>query len=55
MSDVFSQGKTIDELEENIKKAYQFMMADEDFPILKEVFKKELEIQMRKDKNLLKS
>ena len=43
---VFSQGESLEELEENIKEAYHLMMAEEDFLPPKEVFKKELEIQM---------
>ena len=43
---VFSQGETLEELEENIKEAYQLMMNEEDFLPSKEVFKKELEIQV---------
>ena len=32
---VFSQGETIEELEENIKEAYHLMMAEEEvFPLL---------------------
>ncbi|MDL1966235.1 MAG: type II toxin-antitoxin system HicB family antitoxin [Candidatus Desulfofervidus auxilii] len=43
---VFSQGETLEELEKNIKEVYQLMMAEEDFLPSKEVFRKELEIQM---------
>ncbi len=43
---VFSQGETLEELEENIKEAYKLMMAEEDFLPSKEVFEKELEIQV---------
>ncbi len=43
---VFSQGETLEELEENIKEAYQLMMNEEDFLPSEEVFKKELEIQV---------
>jgi len=31
---VFSQGETLEELEENIKEAYHLMMAEEDLPLL---------------------
>ncbi len=43
---VFSQGETLEELEENIKEVYQLIMDKEDFLPSKEVFKKELEIQV---------
>ena len=43
---VFSQGETLEELEENIKEAYQLMMAEEEILPVKRVFKKELEIQL---------
>ncbi len=43
---VFSQGETLEELEENIIEAYQLMIAEENSLPPKEVFKKELEIQM---------
>ncbi len=43
---VFSQGETLEELEENIKEVYQLMMAEEDFLPSEKVFKKELEIQV---------
>ncbi len=43
---VFSQGKTLAELEENIKEVYQLMMAEEEKLPVEKVFKKELEIQL---------
>ncbi|GAB6162797.1 hypothetical protein JCM12298_19570 [Desulfothermus naphthae] len=43
---VFSQGETLEELEENIKEVYQLMMSEEDFLPSEKVFKKELEIQV---------
>ncbi len=43
---VFSQGETLEKLEENIKEAYQLMMAEESFLPFKEVLKKEVGIQM---------
>jgi len=43
---VFSQGETLEELEENIKDAYQLMIAEEEFLPAGTVFKKELEIQV---------
>ena len=43
---VFSQGETLEELEENIKEVYQLMMSEEDFLPSEKVFKKELEVQV---------
>ncbi len=43
---VFSQGKTLEELEENIKEAYRLMMVDENFLPPEKIFEKELEIQV---------
>jgi len=43
---VFSQGETLEELEENIKEVYQLMMSEEDFLPSEKVFKKDLEIQV---------
>ena len=37
---VFSQGETLEELEENIKEAYQLMMNEEDFCHLKKCLRK---------------
>lgn len=43
---VFSQGETLEELEENIKEAYHLMMAEEEVLPPYEVRQKELEIQV---------
>jgi len=43
---VFSQGETLDELEENVKEAYHLMMAEEEVFPPHEVHQKELEIQV---------
>ena len=43
---VFTQGETLEELEENIKEAYQLMMEEDDLLPSREVFEKELEFQM---------
>ena len=43
---VFSQGQTLEELEENIKDAYKLMLSDEDFIPVKDILKKEVEIQV---------
>ncbi len=42
---VFSQGETIEELEENIKEAYHLIMSEEISPPY-EAYLKELEIQV---------
>jgi len=39
---VFSQGKTLEELEENIKEAYHLMMAEEEVLPPREIHQKEL-------------
>jgi len=43
---VFSEGETIEKLEENIKEAYHLMMAEEEISPPREVCQKELEIQV---------
>ena len=43
---VFSQGQTLEELEENIKDAYKLMLSDEDSIPVKDILKKEVEIQV---------
>jgi predicted RNase H-like HicB family nuclease len=43
---VFSQGQTLDELEENIKDTYKLMLSDEDFIPVKDILKKEVEIHV---------
>jgi len=43
---VFSQGETLEELEANIKESYQLMMPEEDVMPSRDVYQKELEIQM---------
>jgi predicted RNase H-like HicB family nuclease len=42
----FSQGETLEELEENIKEAYSLMMAEEEVLPPYERHQKELEIQV---------
>ena len=41
---VFSQGETLQELEENIRDAYSLMMSEEDISIKASVLNKEIEI-----------
>ena len=41
---IFSQGESIEELEENIKDAYSLMMEDEDLPPSKDFLEKEIEV-----------
>ncbi len=43
---VFSQGKTLEELEENIQDAYHLMTGDEALPSVKKAKTKEVEIQV---------
>ncbi len=43
---VFSQGETLEELEENIKDAYHLMMAEEEQPPSAEIRTKELELEV---------
>lgn len=43
---VFSQGATMDELEENIRDAYQLMMADEDTTPRPDAHTKELAVEV---------
>jgi predicted RNase H-like HicB family nuclease len=42
---VFSQGETLEELEENIREAYRLMM-EEDFSPASKILTKELEIRI---------
>lgn len=41
---IFSQGESLEELEENIKEAYSLMMEDEDPPPSKDFLEKEIEV-----------
>ena len=41
---VFSQGETLQELEENIRDAYSLMLSEEDISIKASVLNKEIEI-----------
>lgn len=43
---VFSQGETMDELEENIRDAYQMMMADEEMTPRPDAHTKELAVEV---------
>jgi len=43
---IFSQGESIDELEENVKDAYRMMMADEDTAPRPDVHTKELTVEV---------
>lgn len=43
---VFSQGETLEELEQNVKEAYHLMMAEEEIQLSYEIHRKELEIQV---------
>jgi len=43
---VFSQGETLEELEENIKEAYHLMMTEEEVMPPYEIHQKELAIQV---------
>ena len=43
---VFSQGETLEELETNIKEAYQLMMSDVEIVPQTEIHTKELEVEM---------
>ncbi len=43
---VFSQGETLEELEENIKEAYYLMVAEEESLPPYEIHRKELELQV---------
>ena len=43
---VFSQGETLEELEKNIREAYQLMMSDVETVPQAEVHTKELEVEM---------
>lgn len=43
---VFSQGETLEELEENIKEAYHLMMSDEEELPSNKIQSKELEIEV---------
>lgn len=42
---VFSQGESLEELEENIKDAYRMMMEDETSPSFDNIQTKELELE----------
>ena len=43
---VFSQGETLEKLEENIKDAYHLMMAEEEQPPSSEIRTKELKLEV---------
>ena len=43
---VFSQGHTLEELEENIRDAYELMLADDDAPPGQHVERKEIEVEV---------
>ncbi len=43
---VFSQGETLQELEENIADAYQMMLEEDEPPTVGEIHTKEIEIQV---------
>ena len=43
---VFSQGETLEELEENIKDAYRMMMEEESVPVIKNVQRKEIGVEV---------
>ena len=42
---VFSQGETLEELEENIREAYQLMLEEEEFSPSTKILSTELELQ----------
>jgi predicted RNase H-like HicB family nuclease len=42
---VFSQGETLEELEGNIREAYQWMRAENEFPIREVIRTKDLEVE----------
>ena len=42
---VFSQGETLEELEQNIQEAYKLMMMDEEIPIPTEIHAKEIGVE----------
>lgn len=43
---VFSQGETLEELEENIQEAYRLMMSEEEILLSHDIHQKELKIQV---------
>ena len=43
---VFSQGRTLQELEENVRDAYSLMKSEEDISIKASVLNKEIEIEL---------
>lgn len=43
---VFSQGETLEELEENIRDVYELMLADDAPPPAREVERKEIEVEV---------
>jgi predicted RNase H-like HicB family nuclease len=42
---VFSQGETLEELEQNIQEAYKLMMAEEEIPLTTEIHAKEIGVE----------
>ena len=43
---VFSQGESLEQLEENIRDAYRMMMSDEESPVPHEVQTKDVELEV---------
>lgn len=43
---VFSQGETLDDLEENIRDAYKLMMEDDDTPTTTDIETKEIRVEV---------
>jgi predicted RNase H-like HicB family nuclease len=43
---VFSQGETLEELEENIKDAYRMIMEEESVSVIKNVQRKEIGVEV---------
>lgn len=43
---IFSQGETLEELEENIQEAYRLMMEEEGVSLNKEIHRKEIGVEV---------
>lgn len=43
---VFSQGETLEELEDNIRDAYQLMMETDDDPVIEHIMTKDMVIEV---------
>jgi predicted RNase H-like HicB family nuclease len=43
---VFSQGETLEELEDNIRDAYQLMMETDDVPVTEHVMTKDMVVEV---------